>query len=126
MTPTLYIFIRRDIPDMNPGKACAQAAHAQADFDEYISTASDIGVLDTWSYWKQDRNFGRTLVVLATLAEMQDAVSQVEHASVTNDLTYPWKNYWAETFVSDEFTAAWAFPVSDLESEQLRKFPLHR
>jgi len=36
MEPTLYIIMRSDLQDMNPGKGMAQAAHAQADFDSYI------------------------------------------------------------------------------------------
>lgn len=126
MTPTLYIFIRRDIPDMNPGKACAQAAHAQADFDQYMNEHADLGSLNTWLSWKQDRTFGRTLVVLATLDEIQEAVSKVAVSGITTDPTYPWKNYWGETFLSSEQTVGWAFAVNDQETEFLKCFPLHK
>lgn len=123
--PTLYIIIRRDIPDMNPGKACAQAAHAQADFDEAIDGLSDFAIIDAWSEWKQDRSFGRTLVLTATLDEMRQIVSEVEFSGITTDPTYPWKNYWSETFTSSEETAAWAFPTTSQEVEYLRLISLH-
>ena len=36
MEPRLYIVMRRDLWDMNPGKGMAQAAHAQSDFDAHL------------------------------------------------------------------------------------------
>lgn len=36
--PRLYIIMRKDIQDMNPGKAMAQAAHAQADFGAFLAS----------------------------------------------------------------------------------------
>lgn len=122
MTPTLYIFVRRDIPDMNPGKMAAQVAHAQADFDNWVVDKNVVGL----SEWREDRTFGRTLVVSATLKEMQAMDMRVYHSGLTTDPTYPWKNYWGETFVSEEVTTAWAFPVTETEMEYLKQFPLHK
>lgn len=34
--PRLYIVMREDLWDMNPGKGMAQSAHAQADFDAFV------------------------------------------------------------------------------------------
>jgi hypothetical protein len=126
MTPTLYIMVRRDIPDMNPGKACAQSAHAQADFDQYMNEEAGLESLNNWLSWKQDRTFGRTLVVTATLNEIHDVVSQVSISGITTDPTYPWKNYWGETFLTSEQTVGWAFPVNEYETEFLKSLPLHK
>jgi len=67
MEPRFYIVMRRDLWDMNPGKAMAQAAHAQADFDLYMFADTTLPkskeIADAVIAWREDRNFGTTLVL---------------------------------------------------------------
>lgn len=114
MEPTLYILMRTDIPDMNPGKAMAQAAHAQADFDEWVTDLKDWpaeaqSTLDQVDVWKQDRSFGRTLVLSATKAEIEAVANATQFAGVTVDPTYPWRNFYGDLFLSNEVTCGWMF-----------------
>jgi hypothetical protein len=79
-TPILYIFMRRDLASMNPGKAMAQAAHAGnqfaalanfilEDYDfEVKNPDSDGSVVEfkkAWDAWTDEskRSFGTTIVL---------------------------------------------------------------
>jgi len=136
MEPTLYIIMRSDIPDMNPGKAMAQAAHAQSDFDAKMLEvaknpeveASRKELLLDYAEWTEDRNFGRTIVVSATEDEIDRISYAGKVAGFTVDPTYPWRNYWKEVFVTDEVTCGWIF-VCDTYAEDVdlvKDLPLHR
>lgn len=131
MEPKLYIIMREDIQDMNPGKGMAQAAHAQADFDHYVDfrcgpefTQTD----DLWvqvSKWREDRNFGVTLVLSATLDQMTDITRNVMHCDLVTDPTYPWRNYYKQVFTTSEITCMWAFVYDEAELEYMSKYRLH-
>lgn len=135
MEPTLYIIMRSDIPDMNPGKGMAQAAHAQADFDAAISrmlkgpdNPDHKELLLDYAEWAEDRNFGRTIVLNATEDEIDRITYSAKIAGMTVDPTYPWKNYWGEVFVTDEVTCGWVF-VSDENAQDIdlvKHLPLYR
>lgn len=114
MEPTLYILMRSDIQDMNPGKAMAQVAHAQADFDRWITDLMDRHIdnraeLSQVRVWKDGRSFGRTLVLSATKAEIEAVALATQFAGVTVDPTYPWRNYYGDVFLSNEVTCGWMF-----------------
>jgi hypothetical protein len=132
MEQRLYIIMREDIPDMNPGKGMAQAAHAQADFDSAVELECGPAYLQDdklWSNvcsWKEDRNFGVTLVVSATLANIDAITNAVRFSGKTVDPTYPWRNYYGKMFTSEEVTCAWAFVQDEVEAEYMRKFDLHK
>ena len=129
MEPRLYIVMRKDIPDMNPGKAMAQAAHAQADFDAYLSSMTGTDNDDFWqavSLWREDREFGTTLVLSATLEKMTIVNAVNDHCGMTVDPTYPWRNWYGEMFTSNETTCMWCFVYSDEEIEYMRQFDLHK
>jgi hypothetical protein len=123
--PTLYIIMRRDIPDMNPGKAMAQAAHAQAEFQACIEDrCGPAGSITDklWSdvnYWRGDGTFGRTLVVHASLDEIYRIVTKSYCGGVVIDSTYPWRNYQGELCVSNEITCAWIFIGSESYAEDI-------
>jgi len=140
MEPTLYIIMRSDLQDMNPGKGMAQAAHAQADFDSYIfmmvgndnNTPVDLSgkkaVLIDYAEWCGVRNFGRTIVLEGTQDQIADIAAQGKHSGITVDPTYPWKNYYGELYVTEEVTCGWAF-ISYGNTEDLEltaKLSLHR
>jgi len=122
-SPTLYILMRQDIPDMNPGKAMAQAAHAQAAFDQWVDTCEDI-TQDVWeeiSEWRganpsepgTGRHFGRTIVLQANY---DNVVYWAQHYKLSNgllhkvvDSTYPYRNWYGQTFTMNTITCWWTF-----------------
>lgn len=118
--PTLYIIMRRDIQDMNPGKAMAQSAHAQADFHNLSMNLR--GQIETeYRNWCEDRTFGRTLVVYATLDEIREIVDRSYCAGMVTDPTYPWRNYYGELCVSEEITCGWVFSTNQCSSENIER-----
>ena len=135
MEPKLYIIMRKDIPDMNPGKAMAQAAHAQADFDAYIENAcgpayrQDDTLWRAVNAWREDRSFGVTLVLHETLVTIEQIVANTSFSGTTVDPTYPWRNFYGDVYTSNEVTCAWVFlcDQSNLDEDQyLKMFNLHR
>jgi hypothetical protein len=132
MEPTLYILMRSDIQDMNPGKAMAQAAHAQADFDDWITGLigddSFLDLLCEVENWQAGRSFGRTLVLSATKAEIEAVAVATQFAGVTVDPTYPWRNYYGDVFLSNEVTCGWLFVcnVNDYNKSLVADLKLHK
>jgi len=128
MSPRFYIIMRRDLWDMNPGKAMAQAAHAQADFEGYLypEFVPDVRKFrDAVLEWRQDRSFGTTLVLHEPLGVMNRIRERVVHTGMTVDPTYPYRNHYGELFVSNEVTCMWAFAYTEEELEYMRQFDLH-
>ena len=132
LAPRLYIIMREDIPDMNPGKGMAQAAHAQSDFDNYVEESCGPGYKQGdvfWqdvTNWREDRTFGVTLVLSATLADMHEIDNKLTHSGLTTDPTYPWRNSYGKLFLSNEVTCMWAFARTEDEIEFMKKYPLHK
>lgn len=135
MQPTLYIIMRSDIPDLTPGKGMAQAAHAQADFDakmHAIATNPDFPdrseILMDYGEWTGDYNFGRTIVVSATKEKIREIVVRGTVAGTTIDPTYPWRNYYGETFLTEEVTCGWLFVSDAVEGDinLVKDLPLHK
>jgi peptidyl-tRNA hydrolase len=124
--PRLYIIMRKDLWDMNPGKGMAQAAHAQALFD--LDGKHD-EYLELYYEWRGDGDFGLgfgvTTVLQASNEEIWDIVQKVEHSGRVHDPTYPFRNWYGEMFTTSVVTAAWAFPVNDEEFEFMKNFELH-
>lgn len=133
MTPTLYCLMREDLQDLNPGKGMAQAMHAQADFDQWVDDNPGSEYMPYIVQWKEDRSFGRTLVLESTLDQIGDMTSKwmgtAVPAGVTVDPTYPWRNFYGKVFLTSEVTCAWVF-ACDLTPpqllEDLQKLSLHR
>ena len=63
--PRLYCLMRTDMASMVPGKAMAQAMHAQAVADETIKLYTSKDIKRAWKIWKGDRAFGTTIVLNA-------------------------------------------------------------
>lgn len=129
MEPTLYCIIRRDLQDYNPGKACAQAMHAQAEFDLYANYVSSEQVKKEITAWNKTGSFGKTIVVTANFEEIWDIVSIPDLVSgMVVDPTYPWNNYYGEPYTTSEVTCAWAFSsystATAAAQERLAKLPL--
>lgn len=123
--PRLYIIMREDIPDMNPGKGMAQAAHAQADMIEYMNNLNDYGVEEMVKLWREDRAFGTTTVVSAELMDIHEMCDNIEHSGMTVDPSYPWRNFYGQPFTTEEVTCAWAFVFEPKEREWMQRFNLH-
>jgi hypothetical protein len=125
--------MRQDLQDLNPGKGMAQAMHAQADFDEWVTTKAPNEYVPFIEQWKEDRSFGRTLVLEATLDQISNVAAMTMGTNhplgVTVDPTYPWRNFYGKVFLTSEVTCAWLF-ACDLTPadvmEEIRKLSLHR
>jgi peptidyl-tRNA hydrolase len=134
MEPKLYIIMRKDIQDMNPGKAMAQAAHAQADFDAFFENmrwtgapeGSSLRSFKAVNQWRDNRSFGVTLVLHEPLETISQIVDTIRVSGVTVDPTYPWRNFYGDVFLSNEVTCAWAFVYQEDEFEYMRHFNLHK
>jgi hypothetical protein len=130
----LYIIMRKDIQDMNPGKAMAQSAHAQADFNAWVRVIlqqpKQYGALiSELQQWMENRSFGVTLVLHETLETIEKIVENTNFSGLTVDPTYPWRNYYGDVFTSKEVTCGWVFICgeSNLDEDQyLKQFNLHR
>ena len=126
--PRLYIIMREDLWDMNPGKAMAQAAHAQAEFDAYQSSLVNQDGDVFWqamSAWREDREFGITLVLSAPKNEWMDIASGVEHCGYVVDPTYPYRNHYGKVFTVSEDTCMWVFATTQEEIEHMQQWNLH-
>ena len=124
-SPVLYIVMRKDIPDMNPGKGMAQAAHAQAEFAANIALHHDMS--DKYDEWKEDRAFGTTIVLHETMEMMHGISCMVVsdyHAMVT-DPTYPWRNHYGDLFLDEEVTCMWIFATTQETFEIMKDYKLH-
>jgi hypothetical protein len=126
MEPRLYIVMREDLPDMNPGKGMAQAAHAQADFNAYDQPGIEDDYWKMIKLWQEDRTFGVTLVLSTTLEKMKEIQSTVKHSGLTVDPTYPWRNWYGKLFTTNEVTCMWAFVWEEGELEYMRQYDLHK
>jgi len=125
--PTLYIVMNKEVPDMNPGKGMAQAAHAQAlCFKRMNGLPVDSNQFTKFAEWKLSANgFGRTLILEATKSELDNIHSNVHLSGWVLDPTYPIDNYWGHTFTRKEHTCLWAFPSNEKEFNYLSVFDLH-
>jgi hypothetical protein len=134
MAPRLYIIMRKDIQDMNPGKSAAQAAHAQADFGAWMhmikQQPDQYGeLLAEFDLWQEDRSFGVTLVLHETLESIKDIIARTTFSGMTTDPTYPWRNYYGDVFTSKEVTCAWVFLCNQSfsgEEELMKQYKLHQ
>lgn len=134
MEPRLYIIMRRDLQDMNPGKAMAQAAHAQADCTAWMRVIKQEKkqypeLIAEFDKWREDRSFGTTLVLHETLGTINQIVENTNFSGKTVDPTYPWRNYYGDVFLSNEVTCAWVFVCSESNLDEelyMKQFNLHK
>lgn len=133
--PRLYIIMREDLWDMNPGKGMAQAAHAQAEFDAYIEryvetheglNEFDEDLIPSVTQWKERRTFGTTLVLSAPLTDMGMITFNVKHYGYVEDPTYPYRNYYGKVFTLSAITCMWAFAINEEEMEYMKQSKLHQ
>jgi hypothetical protein len=135
--------IPMDIPDGNPGKMMAQAAHAQAlftremnkrkqdfsDLEKHKNIELTSSFLDSYEAWlKEGDGFGTTIVLSCLIKDIRS-----NYASTTNlasgrviDPTYPWRNFYGELFVKEQLTAGWVFVTTEEEAQFFSKCSLYR
>lgn len=137
--PRLYIMMRNDLVDLNPGKAMAQAAHAANQFisslkppaPSWTGANSLEGWLETWT--NQAKGFGTTIVLTASKSQIEHIIplgaSEGYACDFVFDPTYPIKSAEGEIFTVNAMTCAYVFVApytDDYETEiQLRKLSLH-
>lgn len=123
--PRLYIVMREDLYDNNPGKMMAQAAHAQADFDDYYKESKSDDLLDAVAVWKEDRAFGTTITLSTTFENFALIEYNVSHAGTVVDPTYPYRNHYGKMFTRAEVTCMWVFVTDQEDLEYMKQFDLH-
>ena len=124
--PTLYILMFKDVPDMNPGKGMAQASHASAKFVA-DNIGKDTPYFDEWL--NEGRGFGTTCVLSVSGSTLYDNIRGGGFPiNIIEDVTYPYKNWYGETFVMSIETCAYIF-VTPLTPEHIAEYikslPLH-
>lgn len=94
---TLYILMRNDMQSLNPGKACAQAAHAGNAFidifEKNISEYNDETKMAVVK-WKNHthQGFGTTIVLGVNDAQMKNVIEELSEnyiVGIVHDPTYP-------------------------------------
>jgi peptidyl-tRNA hydrolase len=94
MVYRLYILMRNDLNSLNPGKACAQAAHAA---NMAVSRCPST-LFDHLSEWERETGdgFGTTIVLGVNEQELYEtinaAISSDMHAGTVHDPSYPLKD----------------------------------
>jgi len=132
--PILYIVMRSDIQDMNPGKLAAQAAHVASDFEMWVrdleSQADQYGeLLAHIERWREGaRTCGTTICLSATKSEILETICKTDFSDYFTDPTYPWKNYYGELFLTNELSGAWFFVCDENLSDLalMKQFNLHK
>jgi peptidyl-tRNA hydrolase len=124
--PRLYIVMRDDLWDMNPGKGMAQAAHAQADFTQNVLTSRDDQYKAAHTAWCEDRTFGTTIVLKAKYENFAEIEYNTRRAGIVQDPTYPYRNWYGDVFVRREVTCMWVFAYTEADIEYMKQFDLHQ
>lgn len=125
---TLYLIARKDLPDNRTGKMMAQIAHAQSDFDDWVSKLcpNQHGeILTEIKNWKEDRSFGTTIVLHETLETMEKIVNKTGFSGLTTDPTYPFTTIYGDVFTMNVVTAAWVFDMTQFSYSVMKEFKLH-
>lgn len=129
--PRLYIIMREDIWDMNPGKAIAQGAHAQALFLSNVQDGLHTHETECILNWKEQtaQGFGTTIVLSAPIDEIVSLCqSQCGAGQIVIDPTYPYRNHYGKMFTISTPTCGYFFAGSGVDPnilERIKKFPLH-
>lgn len=134
MEPILYIIMRSDIPDMNPGKLAAQAAHVASDFEHWVKHIESqpdqySELLYQIAEWRKGAiSCGTTICLSATKDEILETIRITDFSGGFVDPTYPWKNWYGTLFLTEELTGSWFFVCDENEKdlELLKKFNLHQ
>lgn len=127
--PRLYLIMRSDIPGMNPGKLAAQAAHVASVFENAVLSSKDLVFLRKVADWRaQSGVCGKTIVLIGNEEEIVTLINdnhEYDGADLYYDPTYPWKNYYGETFLTNEITGSFFFAYTQEHAEKVAHLSLH-
>lgn len=132
-TPRLYIIMRKDLYQMNPGKLAAQAAHAGTMFVfDTLDEGHDSDAYTQMMLWAGRKGFGTKITLEATLTDMEATLVEMHRlglrAGVVEDPTYPYSNWNGDHYTSVEETCMYVFAPCTVPREALdylRRFKLH-
>lgn len=121
----LYIIMRADIYQMNPGKLGAQAGHAASKFVLDVlankDNAASLKLKDQMHEWAGDRGFGTKITLEATANEINKIFADMAPYTIQTgrvvDPTYPFTNYFGQFFTSEELTCMYVFVPDDAPKE---------
>ena len=130
----LYILVRTDIAQLNPGKLGAQAAHAGTQFVFDVLDDGREELVEEMNSWRQQAGggFGTKITLAATEDEIKSALADMARwdlqTGLVVDPTYPMLNYFDVPFTREELTCGYVFmphtaPKEALEA--LKVFKLH-
>lgn len=131
----LYILVRTDIPQLNPGKLGAQAGHAGTQFVFDVLDQSNTDLVKDMADWRNQGGggFGTKITLAATEAEIREVIPAMAgrynlQAGLVVDPTYPMLNYFKKPFTREELTCGYVFcppatPAAALD--ELKVFDLH-
>lgn len=130
--PRLYILVRTDIPQLNPGKLGAQAGHAASKFVRDAMKLGDEDMDIEYEAWDGGRGFGTKITLAATEAQINEAMVILGNMGLLRntvvDPDYPMTNYFGDHFTRPELTCAYVFAPRTVSKDALaylRKFSLH-
>jgi peptidyl-tRNA hydrolase len=105
LDPILYILMRTDLASLNPGKAMAQAAHAQAAFSKKIvQKYGGAGFLGGEWCRETEQGFGTTIVLaIPSEADLLKVVDEARYVQIPG----------TRKFVSAEVIFDPSYPVQD-------------
>lgn len=133
--PKLYILMRNDIPDLSPGKACAQAAHAANDFmrdmEEQKNNLYSKVYCEYKNWLSEGKSFGTTIVLDANLTQLEKLESWVDenfdrmtYRNIT-DNTYPITNYYGKHYTVETLTCSWFFAYTEEQTQMVSHLKLY-
>jgi peptidyl-tRNA hydrolase len=131
--PRLYILMRTDMASMTPGRAAAQAAHAQSCFDEFISEYAHSGqrvnqhVIDAVQTWKGNHSFGTVVVLAAEYSQIEVFFSEGfnGYRDRVVDLEYHVRDGNVTHLVPNVVTCVWVFCDKEIGNDSLGHLDLY-
>jgi peptidyl-tRNA hydrolase len=130
-TPVLFIIMRNDMASLNPGKACAAAAHAANHAAHVLGKPKLLGNYTKYQEWasQTSQQFGTTIVLEANnatiLSVLDHAFSDGVDCDCIIDPTYPIRDG-EVTHLITIMTCAWLFGTKEELEEYVGHLPLMR
>lgn len=121
----LYIIMRNDMASLNPGKACAQAAHAA---NQFVSSYGKRSAVRNWQ--NEAKGFGTTIVLAANEGKIHSILDQIVfgkkeriYCDAVYDPSYPIRDGKVTHYI-DILTCAYIFGSVEQVAEFVQDLPL--
>lgn len=138
----LYIIMRRDLYDMNPGKAIAQGGHAVSEFESDIKNLGSSGYYfpfesemeSGYQNWRDQSSsglFGTKIVLWATREQMDNIIHNIipsQKPTISGEVvddTYPYRNWQGEVYTREETTCWYVFGWCQEICDSLKDLEMH-